>query len=165
MWPKIEFIPYEVSQARENQPSWDARFESESRWIGQLGEEAFRRWCLQEGVEYTDFTHDGPCWVDFEALGKKIDVKTIGTKWYPKKHYACNVDSDQNVANVDADTYVFVRFIHEKNYALLVGWISKKNFNKNCVTRMSNKAITESMTPVKEFQEVLISDLEPMWSL
>lgn len=161
----VEVPEAEVEKAKADPPTYRARFQSQSRWMGKIGEWAFSEFLKENKVYFKDLTKDGPSWVDFKLGTLNVDVKTITTKYFPKEDYACNVDYQQHHDNHEADAYVFVRFIKPKRTCVIVGWCRKDYFTQNALTRMGGEKITKSFTPVEDFYEIKIDQLQDMQTL
>jgi len=107
----------------------------DTRWVGKMGELAFKRFLERNGVKYeyheSDYQKDE--W-DFTVGKLKIDVKTVGAKAIPKDWYACNVTGRQYDKIMREDnqinTLVFCRFVIPTNTAVILGWLKKDEFRQ-----------------------------------
>ena len=64
--------------------------------------------------------------LDFEVSGKRIDVKTMGRKVYPKPYYVNNFLGLQK--NYDTDVFIFCSYHKIEDILTVCGWISKLDF-------------------------------------
>lgn len=140
------------------------------RWVGVLGELAFKKYIesfgLKEG-EYFNYdtslnTNDKNPW-DFSIKDLNIDVKTVSTKYYPKKEWACNVDCTQ-FNKKGANAYVFARYLYPTNTAVVMGWILKDTFNEIKIERNDGDKVGKIIVE-GNFYEIPINRLQPLFSL
>lgn len=164
-WVQMEIPAEKIEELKQTPVNWKARFMTDNRWLGRVGEWAFEELLIEAQQPFENLTKSGPSWTDFKLNNKNIDVKTISTDYFPRENYGCNVDASQHRANKEADIYVFVRYIKSQSKAVFVGYCSKDYFSKNAVLRMADTAVTNSFTPKAEFYEILISELNPITSL
>lgn len=163
----VSFQDKHIQGFQQTPPNWKARFDSPHRWIGQIGEAAFKKYMEVTKRAVEDKTKIGASWVDFEYPKRnwKIDVKTVGTKLRPTLDYACDVDEDQEKENKEANVYVFCRYVFDEKRVYLLGFIQRERFHEEAIFRKAGEAITPSFTPVKNFYEIPIYKLEKMETL
>lgn len=152
-----------------NYNNWNKRFDT--RWVGTCGELAFKRWLDRKEIVYDYHADDvGIDEFDFTLYGKlpiTVDVKTVSTKYYPKRNYACNVDVKQYnklMRKGTTDLLVFSRFMTNTNEALLVGWIAFKEFINVCVLEKKGTVLNSKMTASTDSYKCKISDLHRLSS-
>lgn len=102
-----------------------------TRWIGVVCEAAFERWLKWKKLEYTYWpTKDKIDELDFTVGQYNIDVKGVGTNYYPKPNYACNLCENQYKKLLRPDNkinaLVHARFILPTNTVVLLGFISRE---------------------------------------
>jgi len=66
--------------------------------------------------------------VDINLNNKKIDIKTMGRKSYPKLNYVNNLIASQ--LKYDVDVYLFCSYHKKDNILTVCGWIDKDEFIK-----------------------------------
>jgi hypothetical protein len=169
-WFIIKFSDYEIEEAKKIREEKDKnlgenRFNSETRWVGYLGEIAFRYWLRELGLKHTywDF-RDRKDKRDFTLDSLEIDVKTIATNYYPKMHYSCAVLSGQ-VTNEVVNTYVFVRYILPTNIAIVMGWLSKKEFLERADEKKKGTVTNSNFKVPADMLDVRINELRPLIDL
>jgi hypothetical protein len=167
----IDFIDIEVSQeyvdrVKSESIQWKQNLggDIKTRYSGKLGEEAFRIYCNQMNMQIKDLTH-GFSWTDFVLGDKYIDIKTVATSVYPTIDYACNISAKQFENNKVVNTYVFARYIKDSPKVILLGWVTKHEFEINALLRRTGDNVTNSFTSNVEFMELEIKYLNPMSSL
>lgn len=139
-----------------------------NRWVGVLGELALKEYLdgfeWVEGIDYIYNAKDNDkCPFDFTINELKLDVKTVATKYFPRLDYGCNLDIDQ-FNKPECNSYVFGRFILNENKVVLMGWITKDEFEAKKVTRLKG-SILHTMEVEKDFYEVEVNKLTPLTSL
>lgn len=166
-WIDIHIHPLYVKAAMEKKIDWKQNIEGnvKTRWCGTIGEEAFRILCDDFKTPFIDRTLNGPSFVDFELMGKKIDVKTVATNYYPSDKFACDINQKQFERNTEADTYVFMRYIIPTYTIVILGWIDKYELGKNALYRTAGTKVTQSFTTSVEMMEIEIPYLNPIRSL
>lgn len=136
-FPVVKFDYDDVEQAEARRFFKDQqlglnKFESQQRWMGYLGELAFREYLIQAGIEYehhnTDSNKD---LYDFTVSGVKIDVKTTVRRRHPTLEDHAVVPLEQ--INNSYDALVFVSYDPTKGWAYLLGKISKDRFKKESI--------------------------------
>lgn len=166
---QIDFTQNEIDNIRESTKTIrysHVYYDKGSRWIGEVGEEAFRRWLDLEKVVYTDLTGTGPSWIDFKVAGLKIDVKTTGqkTRAMPNDEWGINFTKDQYdrmetaEPRLQPNCFVFCRFIGELNRVIFVGVKSKKHFDMDKREIPKGTVITEDYTVPEHQYEIFIRD-------
>lgn len=136
-----------------------------TRWVGKVGEQALRDWCTYVKKPYTDLTQEGASFVDFIINLKNVDIKTVTRNYYPRENWACNISPEQHYQNKLVDTYVFACYVVPTQTTVLLGWISKHEFEKNAITRVANTQVTGKFKTNTELMELEISYLNIMQSL
>lgn len=157
----VQFDEDEIRSFEEQEVAFKARYDYGARWIGRVGEEAFRRLMDRYKVAYTDLTNIGPSWIDFVVGRLRIDVKTVGaTTPIVHEWYACNFDKGQYDQMCQADkekqpnTFVFCRYYG--NQVKFVGVKSKRLFDIDKVEIPKGVKITDTYTVKEDQYEVLI---------
>jgi hypothetical protein len=166
MYIEIAFTQTEIDSFRNQTVDFKAYYDKGSRWIGRVGEEAFRRWLTEEKVPYKDLTNIGPSWIDFTVGNLKIDVKTVGANSVIKGNYGINFTKAQYDLMESAEPalqpncFVFCRFIGELNQVVFVGIKSKKKFDKDKRELVKGTQLTDKYTVPEDQYEVFIDDCE-----
>ena len=167
MFTYIHFTQQEIADFEAQPVSYRAYYDNGARWIGRVGEEAFRRWLTLEELSFTDLTGIGPSWIDFTVGNLKIDVKTVGAASAIKDTYGCNFTAEQYDKMEQAEMeykpncFVFMRFIASERAVAIVGVKSKKNFDKDKLERCAGVAVTDSYTPKLNTYEIQIDQCSP----
>ena len=101
-------------RCEKDKHQWGNRFDSDTRWVGDLGELAFKDWLNEIGFPYNYWTNKQfKDTRDFTVGRLEIDVKTIATNYFPKRSYSCQVAASQ-LKNEAVNTYVFSRYLLDK---------------------------------------------------
>lgn len=166
-WVQIEIPKPTIEKFRQIDIDWKQNINKEvqSRWSGLVGEYAFDKYCRVLDIPFQNLTHIEKSPVDFIIGNKKIDLKTVASMYFPKDNYACNISPKQHYRNKEVDTYVFARFVTTQNLFVLLGWIDKKQFEKNCITRMAGSKSENTFVPTNDMFELEILMLNPIASL
>lgn len=163
-WFDVEFSDEEVREAKKRREykdsnKWGDHFDSETRWVGYLGEIAFRAWLNQYGFAYKHWNQrDAKDTRDFTFGKLEIDVKTTSTKYPPKMFYGVEVLVSQ-LGNENVNAYVFCRYNLENNVATVLGWLPKDEFIEKSIERKAGDKVTESFTVRADMLEVKIQQL------
>jgi hypothetical protein len=164
MYIEIAFTQTEIDSFKNQDVTFKAYYDKGSRWIGRVGEEAFRRWMELEKIPYVDLTDIGPSWIDFTVGHLKIDVKTVGANSIIKGNYGVNFTKEQYdkmeraEKKLKPNCFVFCRFIGEENKVVFVGIKSKRNFDKDKRELIKGTIITDKYTVPEDQYEIYIDD-------
>lgn len=166
-WYQVEFTEAYVEEVKKKKIDWKQNLQGDvkTRWVGELGEEAFRLYMKTIKRPIKDKTQNGASWVDFEIDFMKVDVKTVATNYFPTEEYACNISPIQHERNKEADTYVFARYIIPQRIVVILGWVSKHEFEINALTRMSGDKVTEKFKTNGELMELEIKFINSLKTL
>lgn len=104
-----------------------------TRWIGELCELAFKAWLEDRGIVY-DYLAEGKDVdvIDFQVGTFLIDVKGVSSKYFPRKDWVVNLDSNQYQITMKkgypVNSFVFARYILPYRSAVILGVMSKWRF-------------------------------------
>jgi hypothetical protein len=166
-WYTIQFSEEDVKKAKairasKDRNQWGNRFESETRWVGYLGEIAFRCWLNEVGFGYRHYDlRDEKDIRDFTVGLLEIDVKTLVQKKYPQMYYNCEVNESQ-LDNDMVNAYVFCRYMIDSNEVIVLGWIPKKDFLKRSWERKKGDTLAGGAIVTADMQQVKVSYLKPL---
>lgn len=169
-WFDVPFSEEEVAEAKKirqykDSNRWGDHFDSDTRWVGHLGEIAFRVWLNQYGFPYKHWDlRDEKDTRDFTFGRLEIDVKTTSTKFPPKMHYGVEVLCSQ-LDNDVVNSFVFCRYNLETNVASMLGWLPKDEFIDKSIERKAGDKVTESFTVRADMLEVKLRQLKPLIDL
>jgi len=168
----VRFTEQDVEEAKERRKLKDTfvrgnRFDSDNRWIGYLGEVAFKGWLDKMTVDYTWWNKERAADIqDFSVTGGlEIDVKTLSsTKYFPKSHHGCQVAVKQ-LDNEGVDTFVFCTFILDSYEMVVKGWVSKEEFMEKSELKQAGIPITKYFTPPVDMRSIKVFQLRPLSEL
>lgn len=89
-WENIEIEQEYIDHVKKEIIDWKQNLSGEikTRWVGKIGEEAFRRYMIDNKFPFTDLTQNGASWIDFIINFKSVDVKTVARNYYPREDYS-----------------------------------------------------------------------------
>ena len=166
-WYIVEFTEEEVAEAKrirteKDKNNWGDHFSSDTRWIGYLGEIAFKCWLEEMGMTFHHWDYiDRKDIRDFTVSSLEIDVKTVGTNYFPRESYGCTVAVAQ-LDNEVVNAYVFCRFILEERRAIVMGWIPKDEFIKLSKGHKKGERVNEHFVSPADMRQVCVRQLKPL---
>lgn len=134
------------------------------QYVGLLGEVIIKK---HLGIDYKlQSNFDGG--FDFIYKGKRIDVKTMGRKVYPKPYYVNNFIAYQKHFNCDA--YIFCS-LNKINYDLTVcGWVTKEQllkradiFEEGTVRERTDGSTFKLKAPTYEIKNTQLNNINTLW--
>lgn len=170
---RVQFSEEEIEDFKKRTEEKNKRFEYNNlnrevntRWVGMACEEALKELLNSKGIQYTHHSGDQKKDDrDFTIQNLEIDVKAVSTSYFPKPHYACNIDNrqwqkimrEENIIN----TLLFMRFLLTTNEAIILGVIAKERL-KNSATFYPKGTVRGMITLNTDNWELPIMELEPI---
>lgn len=167
-WIKL-YIPENAElAAKKNRKERDAEYgniyyekESDERWVGDLGEFAFKSWLKSQNIE-------GYKWLLKNAAGKAdfimsnsstVDVKTVKRKVAPLPYYTAQITAQHIDENVDH--YFFMSYEYDKKQMWFLGGITKANFKKHAKYYAEGEDVHSNYT-IREGHEIYNIEIDKL---
>ena len=148
-----------------NNLAWSNKFESDTRWIGYLGEQIFKEWLDKTKIPYHYWRESETKDIrDFTVGRLEIDVKAVGTNFFPQNNYGCQVVCSQ-LGNENVNAYVFCRYLLKENKVVIMGWLPKDEFLEISRLCKAGEQVTKSFKVPADMREVKLYQLKPLIDL
>jgi hypothetical protein len=133
-WIFVEIPPKFELQARELRAERDLQYgnifteqSTDERWVGDLGEIAFKSWLKHSGVvDFEWIKNDAAGKPDFTIATVRIGIKTVKRSVAPKVGYTAQITAQHT--EEPTDHYFFMTYEIAKKRMWLLGGIDKEKF-------------------------------------
>lgn len=134
-WVSLEIPPEHEERAKRLRLERDLQYgniysvaKTDERWVGDLGEMAFKSWLRHEGIEDFDWILDGAAGQpDFVMTGgARVGVKTVKRKVPPRMGYAAQITARH--AEEPVDQFFFLTYEIDRKRMWFLGAIDRGSF-------------------------------------
>ena len=138
----IVIRPEEIEEAKRKQNKVHAEsgslFESETAWVGYLGEKKFPKALLVMGIDpKTEVEELGrPNQKDFRVLGTLVEIKTAHQNGKTQPYYSCKVPEEKMnryLSGERPEVFFFAAFVANMKAVEYYGWITFDDFKKRAI--------------------------------
>lgn len=154
-------------QARKLKDNYLAEnyFQSDLRWLGDIGEDTFKSYLTELGLRYTHWTNAKTADLrDFTVGRLEIDVKCIGCDEYPHMGCQASVNAKQ-IEKIEqhgvVNCFAWTRFLHSENTCIIVGFLPKDIFDERKKLTPAGTRFNNGKTSVADMHGVKVECLYP----
>ena len=133
-------------------------FETDLRWVGDLGEICFNWWLKQNQINQFHWHLDNAAGKpDFTVNGKRIDVKTVKRKVPPQPHYTAQITGRHKDSSIQE--LFFCSYEYQINRMWFLGGISKVKFLESAIYYKAGDQVHSNYS-IREGHEIYNTKIE-----